>query len=105
MHHYDHHNPTYNDIYASNRAVIALVGRFIECYMKENGLSYRAMAKRVKCAHMTIYAINKSRMNYCSLTLLSRVAVACGCSLLEWLRAPVPGEREAIEKQAGVFGK
>ena len=90
-------NPSLNIINQQNSEILRIVGVETKRLMRERGISYRELAKKVGCDHTMIYYIVNNRVKYCSLSLLSALAYAFGCTLLGWLRsAPIEEEKKGV---------
>jgi len=74
------------NIIHSNKAIIAVVGAYILRYKNEKGLSYEKIGLKAGCSDTMVFMLCKGRVNYCSLSVLSAVALACGTTLLDMLR-------------------
>lgn len=91
--------PSFDDINRSNQSFLIPFGLNTDYYMRLNGLTDRTLAKRVGCAHSMIFELRKGNVKYCGISLLSRIAIALGFTLGDWLKVEQP---EGIERP-GVF--
>ena len=92
------------EVTKSNHAIIAHVGAFVGYYKRLYGLSDTKIGLRAGCSHVAIIKLRQGVMPYCGISFLSKVALSFGFNLLDWLRSPVPVEREAVEEKEGKVG-
>ena len=95
-------------ILRGNAEVINHIGAWATYYMNLQGWSNVTLGRKLGVTRTTLWKLRTGRVQYCSISLLTHLAQALNCSLMDWLRNPVPGEKERrreIEGRAGVFGK
>ncbi len=80
---------TKDTIYDSNKAIIRILGLHIERLRHEKGLSYETVGKRTGCSDTTVYRICKGTMEFCGISLLSKLALSFGYTLEDLLLAPI----------------
>lgn len=80
-------------------AILKPFGAITDHYMRLNGWNDKRLAKAVGCSATMIYKLKKGNAEYCGISLISRVAIALGFSLEDWLKVEKPKSRE------GAFGR
>jgi len=76
----------------SNKAIISVVAFHLRQHKQTKGISYAKLSKLVGCSDTLLSLIINGKLEFCSISLLTCIARACGSSLLEWLRSPMPEE-------------
>lgn len=89
-----YYNPALTHVMQDTRAIMAIVGANTDRLRQERGLSYAEMSRSIGCSAVMLYYICKGKRDYCSIALLSAIANYFGCTLLDWLRSPIPSPFE-----------
>lgn len=82
-----HTNPVVN---GSNMTVLSHFGAIMWHYMNVRGLSDAKVANGVGCGTSTIFKLRHGHLEYCGISLLSRICLYFGFVLSDWLNPVHP---------------
>lgn len=82
-----------------NKPILRLVSANMERYRKTSALSYDKLAKKIGCSQTALIRLTQGKTEFCSLSFLSCIALACEGSLIDWLRSPLPEDVNTIGKE------
>ena len=89
------------NITASNLRALYPFSIRLATYRRSKGYSYEYLASEIGCAKSTIFVLEHNTLEYCGISILSRIAVYFGCELTDWL-SPVK-EKEEIKSDKSPF--
>ena len=75
-------------IIKENRRLLAKLSPLIVHYRNLKGISRSTLASKVGCSVSMIRQLELNLLDYCGLSILSKVALYFDCSLLDWLQQP-----------------